>query len=146
MALLSTLTELEDMYEKLEEGFYESGDFPMPPDKYLSSDPHISPDLFDEFSVLIEGLDELLKGSRLLEEILNLIEEDSPIYQLVYFDEEDYAMDLINEHPDAHDEENMSDIQMETSQKAFEEASNLFEAAREDIKLLMEDLLPLLID
>lgn len=146
MALLNTLTELEDMYEKLEEGFYESGDFPMPTDKYLSSDPHVSTDLFDEFYVLIEELDELLEGSGLIGEILNLIEEDSPIHQLVYFDEEGYAMDLINEHPDAHDEENMSEIQMETSQEAFEESADLFEAAREDIKLLMEDLLPLLID
>ncbi|RDW21371.1 hypothetical protein CWR48_02910 [Oceanobacillus arenosus] len=145
MALYSALSKLQDVYEKLEEGFYSIADFPLPEDKFLNHDPYISSKLFDEFLDIIHELSDLLEGSRLIEEVLNLIEEDSPINNLVMFNEQNYAIDLTNKNPASYNEEDLSSVQEQSSQKAHEEKSNLFNEASEDIKRLMEELLPLLI-
>lgn len=145
MTVYNALTRLEDVYQKLEEGFYSVGDYPLPDDKFISNDPYISQKLLDEFLDIIIELDDLLNGSRLIKEILSLIEEDSPINNFVLFNEQDYAMDLTNENPESHNE-NLNSIMEQSSKQAHEEKTNLINEALEDIKRLMEELLPLLVE
>src|SRR5690625_5172077 len=147
MALYSNLSRLKNVYAELEEGFYLYGDYPMNDEKkYLNNNPHIDLQLFDQLTDIINELSDLLEGSNLIINILNLIEEDSPINNLVTFNEQDYADDLTSNNPASFDEEELNTVQEQSAQEAYEIKSDLFHIASEDIIRLMEDLLPLLIE
>lgn len=144
MSVIENLLDLASIYENLQEGFYTSGDFPLPSDKYLRNDPYISIDIFNNFRKNLEELDEILGGSSLLREILDLTEEDSPIFNLVNFNEERYADDLLDVNIEAYDEY-LASFQEEAAQQAYDKKSELLDEALNDIKYLMEELLPRLI-
>lgn len=146
MAIYNALTRLKVVYHKLEEGFYSSGDYPLSDEKFISHDTYISISIFEELQDIIMELDDLLDGSLFIEEVLTLIEEDTPISNLVTFNEQHHVTDLTNENPESHDEEKLSSVQEQAFQSAAEIKSDLTHEAHEDIKILMGRLLPLLIE
>ncbi|PFP08565.1 hypothetical protein COJ90_21775 [Priestia megaterium] len=144
MKINDLLTKLNGVYNKLDEGFYTFADYPAQDEKVLQNQPSVSENTLEELREIIGDLDELMQGSGLTSEILELTDEDTPISDLIKFDTQEVAMDLINENPDAYDE-NMSSAQEAAMQSAHEQESELYDAAIEDIKRLMEALLPQLL-
>ncbi|RST77484.1 hypothetical protein D4T97_003090 [Siminovitchia acidinfaciens] len=143
MGIYDILSNLAETYEKLEEGFYSYGDYPAP-EKLIRNDPYISISTFNGLIDIIMELDEFLGGSRVTREIIELIEEDSAISNLVNFDEQDHASERINQDIEAYDE-NLGPTQENASQQAHEIKSELLDVAMEDIRRLMEEILPSLI-
>lgn len=144
MTIHEILSNLAEVYEKLEEGFYSYGDYPAPEEKFIRNDPYVSLSTLNELNDIIMDLDEFLGGSGLTREVIELIEEDTAISNLVNFDEQEHAMELLNQNSEAYDE-NLGPAQEDASQQAHEVQSKLLDGAIEDIKRLMEEILPSLI-
>lgn len=139
------LFNIKEIYNELDEILYSIGDYPMPPEKYLNNNPAVQSGVLERLKAAVVKLDEQLDSSGITGDILDLINEDTPIAELFYFDEVNYASDLVSNNIEAYDE-NLAPAQQEAADQAFERKTELLNNALDDIKSLMQELLPRLVD
>ncbi|ARP44119.1 hypothetical protein GTHT12_02621 [Geobacillus thermodenitrificans] len=146
MKTFEILQRIEEVYTELEEALYTYGDYPFPQDeRILRNDGYISPKLLDELRGLIDELQAVFGNSQLILEIQNLIHYDGPINKYSKFNEHDYCFKEIAKDIEAYDEE--LDVREQVIlNKAADIKEQLFNKMYDDIRKLMEDLLPRLLN
>lgn len=138
------VTRIQEIYEELDQSIYTVGDYPMPRDKYVSPEAIINKDLIDEFRDLLEETD--LEGNdydtAVVNGILDKLRDDGPIDRYASFDESDYAGKVLSDLPYEED----TDPGEVAGQRASEKRSKLLDEAVPDIRELMEEQLPKLLN
>lgn len=133
---------IEDVYEKLDQMFYSTGDYPLSSDeKHLTYNPDISFEVLEDLRNLIIDLDDQLQGSGLTQRIIGLIEDGTPIDEVFKFDEMKYTSEEISNDIEANDE-NLEPAHQRAAERANEIKQDLLNQAENDIRELLEDLLP----
>jgi hypothetical protein len=132
------LDKLEELFNKIKDEVYIEADYPHTGTIF---NPKISPELLQGLEETLTEMNEVLQ-SGLIQDILDKIEYGSPIEELSSFDVDKEKQRLF-----ASDEETWDVEERDTNaqEEAAEEEERLFENAKDDIKTLIDDLLPTLL-
>ncbi|WP_423410259.1 hypothetical protein AABM38_10160 [Heyndrickxia sp. MSNUG] len=132
------INRLEEILEKIDEAVFTEADYPAR-GKYISPYASLSKKLLED---LRENVDELKEDEEVDDETLNkisdLIEEGGSIDQFASFDESREAGSILQDLP--YDEN--VDAGEVAGQRAAEKRSELIDHAAPDLRELVEDLLP----
>jgi hypothetical protein len=140
MSVLDQLQDLKNLYSELRLHIYsDTLDEPYLPDgEFISRNPAIPERLFSEIADLLLAINEDLNSS-LLDEISSYFSSESTIGEYVYFDEEDFQLEHIQNDIEAYDE-GLSAAQETAASLSHERKTELWDGAYEDVKYLFEEL------
>jgi hypothetical protein len=138
------ITRIQEIYEELDQSIYTDGDYPGPRDKHLSPNASISKKLVDELRNLLEenAAQENEFDSVVVDRILDKLQDNGPIDQYASYNESDFAGQVLSDLPYEED----SDPGEIAGQRAAEKRSELLDGTVPDIRELMEELLPKLLN
>ncbi|MFJ8262349.1 hypothetical protein ACIQ4I_10375 [Rummeliibacillus sp. NPDC094406] len=136
--MIKQFEKLEEVINKIKEDvYYEVEDFPTG----KGFNPKITPDNIEELRGQLDEMNEVLK-SELIDEILEITEDSSPIEELSSFNFDDFKLKHFENDEMTVDVDERDSLAQEA---ASEEESRLEDDAREDVKELVDNLLPKLL-
>lgn len=152
---IEILSRVQLVIEAIRWSMYREIDLPFRGIQYKSFAPELSTTDLNELAAVIEDLEEVITDleenerynhiahiipAQLLTSIRELIEIDSPIYNLATFDEQEYAENYMEDFAAWADEENLDRFANSASQESADKHTDLALQAEADIERLLATL------